>query len=138
MPNVYGGDMLAAFPELLDDYEIFKMEPRIGGGYGERHSKRTVTGYWSWRKHAGMAIEGDLSVINDRATFWVQDDFLTGECLIEQGDFCEVKGKVFKVIDEDNFSREGGFARCLMQRVASLDGRQVSNTAVDENVRSDY
>jgi hypothetical protein len=130
--------MLAAFPELMKDYEAFKMKPHIGGGYGERYDKRTVTGYWSWRKSGKMGTEGDLNVPNHQATFWAQDDFLTGETLIGQNDFVEVKGDVFRVIEDDDFSHEGGFTKCLMQRLAALDGRQVTNIKVDEAVRSDY
>lgn len=137
MSGVYG-DMLAVFPELVADYEIFKMRPYTGGGYSERFNKRTVTGYWSWRKSGKKGIQGDLRVENHQATFWVQDDFLTGKCLIEQDDYVEVDDDVFQVVEDDDFSREGGFTKCLMQRVAGPDGRQVTNVKVDEAVRSDY
>jgi hypothetical protein len=132
------GEFLAAFPELMADYAVFKMKPNLGGGYGKRYDKRTVTGYWSWRKHTKMGIEGDLRTKNDQATFWARDDFLTGKRLIEQGDFVEVDGKIFLVVDDDSFSREGGFTRCTAQLVSGLDGRQVTNGQVGENVRMDY
>ena len=132
------GDMLSAFPELMADYEVFKMDPHLGGGYGKRYGKRTVSGYWSWRKHTKMGIEGDLRTENDQATFWAQDDFLTGKKLVGQGDYVEMEGVVFLVIEDDSFSHEGGFTRCLMQRVSGLDGRQTTNTKVDQAVRDDY
>jgi hypothetical protein len=137
MPGSYG-NMLAAFPELMADYEVFKMEPLSGGGYGKRHDKRTVTGYWSWRKRAEMSLQGDLNTANEQATFWAEGDFLTGKCLIGQGDYVEVDGRVFKVIEDDNFSREGAFTRCTMQLVSGLDGRQVTNPQIGQNVRTDY
>jgi hypothetical protein len=132
------GNMLAAFPELMREYEVFKMKPRTGAGYGERYDKRTVTGYWSWRKHSQMGIEGDLRTPTHDATFWAQSDFLTGKPGIGQNDYVEVDGDVFLAIDDDDFSREGGFTKCLMRRVAGPDGRQVTNPHVAKAVVGDY
>jgi hypothetical protein len=137
MGGVYG-DMLAAFPELLKDYEVFKMNPRIGAGYGERYDKRTVTGYMSWRKTREMGIEGDARTKNDRATFWEQHDGLIGESRIEQGDYVEVKRNLYIFVEDDDFSAEGGFTRWTVQYVAGNTDRQTTNTTVDEVVRNDY
>jgi hypothetical protein len=137
MAGVYG-DMLIAFPEIMEPFEVFKMEPHVGGGYGERHDKRTVVGYWSWRKGGQMGIEGDLRTNNERATFWAKDDFFTGKSNISQGDYVEVDDSVYLVIDDDNFSREGEFTKCPMQLVAGLTDQQHTNTKVDEAIRNDY
>jgi hypothetical protein len=130
--------MLSAFPELLKDYEVFKMHPRIGAGYGERYDKKTVTGYWSWRKAREMGIEGDARSKNDRATFWEQHDYVTGESRIEQGDYVEMKKYLHIFIEDDNFGAEGGFTRWTVQRVAGNTDRQTTNTKVDEVIRNDY
>lgn len=132
------GSMLLAFPELLETYEVFKMKPRVGAGYGERYGKRKVEGYWSWRKQSKMDVNGDLRTPNHQATFWVQDTFLSEAVVIEQNDYVEVNGKIFVVVDEQNFSREGGFYKCLMQRLAGNTGQQAPNTGVEEAVRGDY
>jgi len=63
------GDMLMSFPELLEDYEVFKMNPRTVGGYGGRYGKRIERGYWSCRKQSKMGIEGNLQVPNHQAVF---------------------------------------------------------------------
>ena len=34
------GDILAVFPELLQEYDIFTMVPRVGGGYEHRAHSR--------------------------------------------------------------------------------------------------
>jgi hypothetical protein len=130
--------MLAAFPELLRDYEVFKMNPRIGAGYGERYAKRTTTGYWSWRKTREMGIEGGARTKNDRATLWEQHDPLTNESRIEQGDYVEVKKHLYIFVEDDDFGAEGGFSRWTVQRVAGNTDQQVTNTKVDEVVRNDY
>jgi len=132
------GDMLIAFPELLREYEVFKMKPRTHSGYGERYGKRKVQGYWSWRKQSEMGIEGDLRTPNHQAIFWVQDDFLTQKSLIGQTDYVEVDGQVFHTIDDYPFSHEGGFTKCLMRVLAGVTDQQVTNTKVDEVIKNDY
>jgi hypothetical protein len=135
--GVYG-NQLAAFPELMKDYEVFKMKPHSGAGYGERYNKRIVTGYWSRRKPDRMCIEGDSRTPNQRATFWEQNDYLTGESSIEQGDYVEVRGKVYLFVDDDEFGEEGGFTRWAAQLVAGVTDQQHTNTKVDEAIRGDY
>jgi hypothetical protein len=132
------GDMLAAFPELLKEYGVFKMNSRIGASYGERYDKKTVTGYMSWRKAREADIVGDAATKNDRGTFWEQCDFLTGESRIEQFDLVEIKGKLYRFVEGDDFSHEGGFARWTVQYVAGNTDQQITNTQVDEVIRHDY
>jgi hypothetical protein len=137
MGGVYG-DMLAAFSELLDTYEVFKMKPRVGGGYEERYGKRKVKGYWSQRKTGKTGIEGDSRVPNHKVTFWVQDRFIGKKVVIEENDHVEVEGKIFVVVMDDNFTKEGGFYKCLMQVVPTVTDQQVTNINVDKAIRSDY
>jgi hypothetical protein len=132
------GNMLAPFPELLKDYVVFKMEPHLGGGYGPRHDLRTTIGYMSWRKGGKGDIEGDLKVKNQRATFWEQCDFITGKGVVKMFDFMEAKGEILQFIEDDNFEDEGGFVRWTLQLAPVLDGRQHTNTRVDEVIRKDY
>jgi hypothetical protein len=126
------GDMLAMFPELLEAYEVFKLEPKTGGGYGKRYDKRIVTGYWSWRKSARMGIQGEGRVKNDQAVLWVRD---SGEAAINQGDYIEMKGDLFVVIDDDDFVVEGGYIKCVMQRVAPFTGQQRKDRGVNLGAR---
>jgi hypothetical protein len=132
------GEMLSAFPELMKTYEVFKMKPYIGAGYGERYDKRNVEGYWSWRKQSKMDVDGDLRTPNHQATFWVRDSFLGKKVAVEQNDYIEVNGKMFVVVDDQNFSHEGGFYKCLMQKLSGITDQQVSNTKVSEAVKGDY
>lgn len=143
MPGVYG-NVLAAFPELMKRYEVFKMRPRVGGGgYGERYGIREVEGYWSWRKQAKTGIEGDVNIPDHNATFWVKDSIFrpgTGlvKVVIEQNDFVEIDKEMFRVVGDQNFSHEGGFYKCLMQRVQGPTDRQVTNPRVADAIRGDY
>jgi len=108
--SLEGAGMLYAFPEYVKAYEVFKMKPRIGGGYGERYDKRQVQGYWSWRKQTKMDAEGDLRTPDHQATFWVQARPQDGN----------------------------GFIKCLMQVVAGPTDQQVANPKVDEAIVNDY
>jgi len=138
MNGAYGGSMLSVFPELMKTYEVFKMKPFTGGGYGPRYDKRNVQGYWSWRRSGKMGIEGDQRVPNHHATFWVQSYFLGNKTAINQNDYVEVDDEVFLVVQNDNFTHEGGFYKCLMQKAAGLTDRQYTNPNVDKVIRSDY
>ena len=130
--------MLLAFPELIETYEVFKMKPCVGGGFGERYDVRKVDGYWSWRKQSKMDEEGGLRALNYQATFWVKSFYLGKRVLVEQNDYVEIDGKIFIVIDDQDFSREGGFSKCLMQRLEGPTDRQVTNRRVDGAITADY
>lgn len=137
MGGVYG-DMLAVFPELLEPYGVFKMNSRIGAGYGKRYDRKTVTGYMSWRRAREADIVGGSATKNDRGTFWEQCDFLTGAGCIEQFDFIELEGELYRFVEGDDFAREGGFAKWTVQYVAGNTDQQTVNMKVDEVVRNDY
>jgi hypothetical protein len=98
------------------------MEANLGAGYGKRFNQRVVTGYWSWRKGGKSAIEADLRSENQQATFWVLIG--TGKDIITQGEYVEVDGEIYLVIEDDNFVREGGFTRCVMQLVSGNTDEQ--------------
>jgi hypothetical protein len=136
--GVYG-DMLAAFPELMKGYDVFNMDSKLGASYGERYNKRVVTGYWSHRKSGKMGGKDDDNLVpNHQATFWARDDSMTGKQLIRQNDFVEVKSDLYRVVEDDEFGDEGGFTKCLMQRVAGPTDRQWTNTEVDGVILNDY
>jgi hypothetical protein len=123
--------MLAVFPELMANYEVFKMKPRIGAGYGERYDKRTVRGYWSRRRPREMGIIADLATANQRATFWEQNDFRTNKSRIKQADFVEVDGEIYKFVEDDGFGAEGGFTKWIVQVSQGNDGKQEPHQRVN-------
>jgi hypothetical protein len=122
--------MLAAFPELMREHVIFKMEPKVGAGYGPRHSLRTVVGYFSWIKGGKMGIEGDLRTENQSGTLWVRDD-TEGKGAIEQGDYVEEDGCLFVFNHDDGFSREGGFVVHNLQLVPAFTDKQQQDKGVN-------
>jgi hypothetical protein len=124
------GDQLAFFPELMEEYTIFKMDALTGGGYGKRYDFREVTGYWSWIKGGNLGTEGDLMTENQNATLWVKDES-DGKGIIRQGEFLEREGEIFRFIHDDGFSREGGFIVYNLQLVPAFTDRQHRDRGVD-------
>ena len=136
MPSGIYGDMLASFPELLEDFEIFQMRPNYGAGYGERFNERKVTGYLSWIKGGKYGVAGDARVENQNLTFWVEDG-TDSKGIIRQGDFIEVDGDLYIFNHDDGFSREGGFIVYTLQVVPAHTDKQLPNRGVDYGA-SDY
>ena len=137
MGGVYG-NMLAAFTELMVDYEVFKMRPRIGSGYGERYDKRTAAGYMSWRRGDRHEIQGNAPALESRGTFWERHDFQTNEPVVQHRDFVEIKGKLYRLMEDADFGYEGGFSKWDVITVSGVTDRQTANTKVDEVIRKDY
>jgi hypothetical protein len=135
--GVYG-DQLAAFPELLRAHEVFRMSPRIGAGYGERYNKRIAVGYVSWRRGDAQAVQGDAAEHEDLGTLWEQGNPVTGESVVRHNDYVELKGTVYRLLEDADFSAEGGFFRWKVKRVPAVTDQQVSNLKVDEVIREDY
>jgi hypothetical protein len=117
------GDQLVFFPELMQRYEVFSMEPLIGAGYRKRENIRKVTGYFSWIKGGNMGTVADLQTENQNATFWVRD-FSGGKGGIKQGEYIEVDSELFKFVHDDGFSREGGFIIYNLQLAQGNTGEQ--------------
>jgi hypothetical protein len=130
--------MLNAFTEYIREYEVFKMSPRIGGGYGGRTDKRTVSGYLSWRKGGKGNIEDDTKVPNQKGTFWERCGADAAGTQIKQFDYIEAGGYILQFVEDDDFTMEGGFIRWALQAAPVLDGRQHTNHVVDDVIRNDY
>jgi hypothetical protein len=137
MPGVYG-DMLLAFPELMQKHEVFNMNPRTGAGYGHRHRIRKTEGWWEWRKTEKAKIVGESNVPDHQAMYFAKDTFLGKKVAIGKNDYIEKEGVIFMILSDDNFTHEGGFYKCLMQIVQGVTDRQVPNRNVERAIREDY
>jgi hypothetical protein len=89
----------------------------------------------SWRRAREADIVGDAATRNDRGTFWERCDLRTGEGCIEQFDLVEIKGKLYRFVEGDDFSREGGFCKWTVQYVAGNTDRQTSDSTVNLGAR---
>jgi hypothetical protein len=125
------GDMLSAFTELLEEYTVFKMPPKVSAGYGERYDIRQVTGYLSRNLGGRMAVLDDNRVKNDEATFWEVDESENGKGKIQEGDYVEDGADLFIFNHDDNYAKEGGFFVHRLQLVPSFTGQQQRDQRVD-------
>jgi hypothetical protein len=132
------GNMLAAFPELMREYEVFKMEPQLGAGYGKRYDKRTATGYMSWRRGDDQSVVGGAHAHEDLGTFWEQHDFKTGERVVAHNDFVEIKGTIYRLLEDADFGLEAGFSKWKVKSVFAVTDQQRTNRRVDKNILDDY
>jgi hypothetical protein len=123
--------MLAAFGELLEEYVVFKLPPKVGAGYGERYAERTVTGYLSRNSGGRMGVMDELRTENDEAAFWEEDTSEDGSGRIDQGDYVEDGGDLFIFNHDDRYTREGGFLVHRLQLVPAFTGKQKRDQHVD-------
>lgn len=129
MIQVYG-DMLAHFPELLYDHEVFFMPPKLRAGYGERVVKFIVRGYIARDRAGYMAHASELLTENQLATFYAYADIPRGD--IRKGLFTEDNGQLFRFTASMVYAREGGCSQYILQLVTGNTDKQVPHDA--ENI----
>jgi hypothetical protein len=121
------GDMLAVFPELVATYTIFAMDARPGGGYGERYNFRQADGIFRRTPGGKMGIVSENRVENEVGSFWTYED---EAAKFVQGTYFEDDGDILVLMKDNNYVREGGYAKFTVALVPSVTDRQVSDTAV--------
>jgi len=133
--SVYG-DMLSVFPELMKEFQIFSMEPAVGGGYSNRTPLFKKEGCFikSSRSHAG--IQGEARVTNEAGIFYCKE-FSVSE-RVSQGVYFEEDNQIFVIIDDQTFLQEAGFAAYGCQLVQGLTDKQVENFEVETRTISDF
>lgn len=135
MPPVYG-DMLAAFPELMNQIAIFSMKPKVGGGYEPRVHLFYVRGAFIRGMKNREKIQGENRVANQSGMLICFDHIPQGA--VQQGCYFEDAGEVFQAVDDQQYAREGGFSVYSGQLVQGLTDQQHENPATENIVISDY
>ena len=130
------GDMLAAFPELLQDFQLFTMKPLAGGGYTGRTNLTTRVGAFIKGSRSPMKIQGESRVINEAGVFYCYE--FIPESTLREGIYFEVENEIFVISDNQTYSREAGFAVYGCQVVQGVTDKQVENLNVESRTISDY
>ena len=133
--SVYG-DMLAAFPELLQDFQLFTMKPLAGGGYTARTPLTTRVGAFIKGSRSPMKIQGESRVINEAGVFYCYEFF--SDNTLKEGIYFEVDNEIFVINDNQTYSREAGFAVYGCQVVQGVTDKQVENLKVETRTIEDY
>ncbi len=137
MSGVYG-DQLAAFPELLQWYDVFTMETLVSGGFGERVLYKRVRAYLT------ESLGGDAGFPDETFTGFTRAQFFVfspvPKTVIDQGAYVEdsATGILYKFTQDNTFAREGGFT---VHRLLSVEGPSdvhVTMPQVTDRLINDY
>ena len=132
----YYGDLLSAFPELMIEYQIFTMEPLVGGGYRNRTPLFKKVGAFIRGAKSPTKIQGENRVTNEAGVFYCYE--LKPSEFIRQGIYFEAEGSIFMINDDQTFAREGGFGAYGCQVVQGFTDTQVENMNVETRTIEDY
>ena len=133
--SVYG-DILSAFPELLQEFQLFTMRPVAGSSYRNRVPVLIRTGAFIRGSKSRMSIGGEMRLTNEQGTFYCYDNIPDEP--IEQGLYFEDGNQIFLLIDDQTFAKEAGFAAFTCQLVKGNTDQQVENLNVEKRTITDY
>lgn len=110
MSGIYG-DMLLAWPEQYTSLTVFDMTPGINGGLSSVDgSELAIKGvFQNTRSGASKDSNGNLVETNGME-LWTSTGGLSNKYL-------SWEGKLYRLIDNNNWSREGGFYRYGLEKV---------------------
>lgn len=121
------GDILSAFNELMDEYTVFNMQGKPGGGFTERTNERLVSGILRFVPGGKFGIETGLRTKNQVASFWAYED---EEHVIGQTAYLEHGNDLFLLTKDNGYKREGGFVKYIAAIVPGVTDKQVPNPSV--------
>ena len=130
------GDILAVFPELLQEYDIFTMVPRVGGGYEHRKSLCKREGFFIKSTRTRMQITGESRVSSKAGVFYCLEPVPAD--LVRQGTYFEEDNQIFVFSDEEVFAKEAGFGAYGCQLVEGNTDQQVENKTIEKRTIMDY
>lgn len=117
------GDFLLAFPEQFTSITVFDMAPKINGGWViDEDSYVTVKGLYqhiggqSLRENNGNLEQGS------KVEFWSETPGLNNK-------FTTIDGKIFRLKNDWDWIREGGFTHYGLERVDGNDGTESVDTS---------
>lgn len=98
--GIYQGT-IAAFPELKVPFKYFNENPIVNGGYSDTTPFVTKTGIFYSRGKQVQDNNGNWVTANSQ-TIWSTDELL-------QGYFVEFEGVVYRLMNSQTRTRQGGF-----------------------------
>lgn len=123
MGGVYG-DMLLAWTEQQRAIEVYEMEAKINGGWEKVTDpqtgeviKTTVIGVFQNTRGGGLKDSNGNLVKVDGREFWTRLGNLEGK-------FFDWEEYVYRLVDVNNWSYEGGFYRYGVEKVVGNNGTE--------------
>lgn len=124
------GDILSAFPELIQDYVVFDMKARVAGGYGPRTNPRTVSGVFRKVPGGKLGIEADNRQPNSVASFWCFED---ESVKVGQAAYMELPDGIYLMTKDNGYIVEAGYTKYVASIVPGPTDQQVENTVIKDN-----
>ena len=121
MSGIYG-DMLLHFLEQMENLSAYKMTPKQGAGW-DTVAGSTVTFKGIIQNTGGSRIKdgnGNL-VKTDGMEVWTQKAGISGY-------FMNYGGLTYRLVGDNNWSRQGGFIRYSLEKVVGNNGTESDNT----------
>ena len=115
MGGIYG-DMLLVWPEQMRSIVLYDMDPEINGGWSKVTDQQgnlitqTVSGVFQNTRGGGIKDSNGNLVNTDGSEFWTRVKGLEGK-------FFDRDNSVYRLLDTNNWSHEGGFHRYGVEKV---------------------
>ena len=120
------GDILSAFPELIQDYTVFDMKAKVGG-YGPRTNPRTVSGIFRKVPGGKLGIEADNRQPNSVASFWCFEDEAVK---VGQAAYMELPDGLYLMTKDNGYVVEAGYAKYTASIVPGPTDQQVEDPVI--------
>jgi hypothetical protein len=112
--GVYGEPLLA-FQEQLQEINYYDMPPLQETGYGPRQSYGTIRGVMQTSESRIKQSNGNLVLAVVRF-LWTDEMVIAGKFI--QGD----DGVIYRVVADNDWTREGGFTRFTLEKLVGANG----------------
>lgn len=120
MAGIYG-DMLLAWPEQQRSLTVYEMTPKVNGGWDiVSGSSITIIGVFQNTRGGGIKDSNGNLVQTEGRELWTQ----TGDL---EGKFITWNNEVYRLIDGNNWSFEGGFFRYGVEKVVGNNATESDN-----------
>lgn len=121
MSGVYG-DMLLAWPEQYTTITVYKMTPKVNGGWDKvAESSQNVRGIYQHTTGQQLKDSNGNLVQSAGLEFWSETGGLNET-------FTDIDGFVFRLNAINAWNREGGFYRYGLEKVVGNNGSESVNT----------
>lgn len=114
--SVYG-DLLLAFPEQRRKLTVYKMTPKINGGWTADGESEVVTGLYQNSSGKHLKDSNGNLVQTAGFEFWTERGNLDGY-------FTQIKGNVYRLNSSNDWNYEGDFSRYSLEKVVGNDGAE--------------
>ena len=112
--GVYSPNMLMHFPEQFIKVPYFDMQPLINDNYGSRENQVNINCIVQ-NLGSGVKDSNGHIVRNSRNYLWSTRELTPGK-------FVEWNSRVFRLVVDNDWVREGGFYNYSMEKLVGSDG----------------